>query len=50
MLEVDLVVNKRIRAKQKKKIAPFYYHNPQFFISGNLDSADAVHTVSATGS
>jgi hypothetical protein len=23
MLEVDLVVNKRIRAKQKKKIAPF---------------------------
>lgn len=32
MLEVDLTANKRIRAKQEKKIPAFYYRNAKFFI------------------
>lgn len=32
MLEVDLAGNKRIRAKQEKKIPAFFYRDAQFFI------------------
>ncbi|MEV5709973.1 hypothetical protein [Actinoallomurus sp. NPDC052274] len=39
MLEVDLVGNKRIRAKQEKKIKAFHYQNPQFFIPRDVSPA-----------
>lgn len=39
MLEVDLAGNKRIRAKQEKKIKPFYYHKPQFFLPNGVSPA-----------
>jgi hypothetical protein len=39
MLEVDLAGNKRIRAKKEKKIKPFYYHNPRFFIPRGVSPA-----------
>jgi hypothetical protein len=39
MLEVDLAGNKRIRAKKEKKIKPFEYHNPRFFIPRGVSPA-----------
>jgi hypothetical protein len=39
MLEVDLVSNKRIRAKQEKKFESFTYRDPQFFIPRNVSPA-----------
>jgi hypothetical protein len=39
MLEVDLVGNKRIRAKHEKKIKPFHYKSAQFFIPHGMSPA-----------
>ncbi|WP_433185908.1 hypothetical protein [Actinoallomurus sp. CA-150999] len=39
MLEVDLVGNKRIRAKQETKIKAFHYKSPQFFIPHGVSPA-----------
>lgn len=39
MLEVDLVGNKRIRAKQESKIKPFHYKSAQFFIPHDVSPA-----------
>lgn len=39
MLEIDLAGNKRIRAKQAKKIKPFHYEGARFFIPHNVSPA-----------
>lgn len=38
VLEIDLASNRRIRAKAEKKIGPFSYRNPQFFIPRGVSS------------
>ncbi|MDN3351256.1 hypothetical protein [Actinomadura sp. DC4] len=48
MLEADLAANKRIRAKKEKKIKPFVYHKPQFFIPRGVSPAWFVTTAVAT--